>query len=210
MGHAWTSTCAAAACGVGGSPPPHQWPPRFCAGHAGGRGPHLQQPFCVWMLLQAGMENGCAACKMNACHALDVYLWDLPAVRPFEDLLDTQRLTPPPDHGDLSTCWAVSQEASRPAGKGGAHILKEPRGSCQGKISSCGHSGEPHARLACFEQTCVSKWKEAVRLCCWCSVVRRVRLFATPWAAALQASLSVAVSWSLLRLVSVRWGCWLC
>ena len=33
----------------------------------------------------------------------------------------------------------------------------------------------------------------------------RVRLFVTPWAAALQASLSITNSWSLLKLVSIEW-----
>ena len=32
----------------------------------------------------------------------------------------------------------------------------------------------------------------------------RVRLFATPWTAALQASLSIANSWSLLKLMSIE------
>ena len=32
----------------------------------------------------------------------------------------------------------------------------------------------------------------------------RVRLFATPWTAALQASLSFTVSWSLLKLMSIK------
>ena len=34
--------------------------------------------------------------------------------------------------------------------------------------------------------------------------LRRVGLFATPWTAARQASLSVTVSWSLLRLLSTE------
>ena len=34
--------------------------------------------------------------------------------------------------------------------------------------------------------------------------VSRVRLFATPWAAARQASLSFTVSWSLLKLMSIE------
>ena len=33
----------------------------------------------------------------------------------------------------------------------------------------------------------------------------RVRLFATPWTAAYQASLSITNSWSLLRLTSIEW-----
>ena len=32
----------------------------------------------------------------------------------------------------------------------------------------------------------------------------RVRLFATPWTAALQASLSFTISWSLLKLKSIK------
>ena len=32
----------------------------------------------------------------------------------------------------------------------------------------------------------------------------RVRLFATPWTAARQASLSITISWSLLKLMSIE------
>ena len=35
----------------------------------------------------------------------------------------------------------------------------------------------------------------------------RVRLFATPWIAAHQASLSISNSWSLLKLMSLSWWC---
>ena len=35
-------------------------------------------------------------------------------------------------------------------------------------------------------------------------LLSRVRLFATPWTAARQASLSVTISWSLLRLMSIE------
>ena len=35
-------------------------------------------------------------------------------------------------------------------------------------------------------------------------LLSRVRLFATPWTAALQASLSFTISWSLLKLMSVE------
>ena len=37
-----------------------------------------------------------------------------------------------------------------------------------------------------------------------CSVAHGVRLFATPWTAARQASLSFTVSWSLLKLMSIE------
>ena len=37
------------------------------------------------------------------------------------------------------------------------------------------------------------------------SVLSRVRLFATPWIAARQASLSITNSWSLLKLTSIEW-----
>ena len=37
-----------------------------------------------------------------------------------------------------------------------------------------------------------------------CSVLSPVRLFATPWTAAHQASLSFTISWSLLKLMSVE------
>ena len=41
---------------------------------------------------------------------------------------------------------------------------------------------------------------------CLCSVqsLSRVRLFATPWATACQASLSITNSWSLLKLMSIE------
>ena len=39
--------------------------------------------------------------QSKSLHALEVYLRDFPAVRPFADLLDTQRLAPLPDHGYL-------------------------------------------------------------------------------------------------------------
>ena len=41
----------------------------------------------------------------------------------------------------------------------------------------------------------------------WLAVVQslsRVRLFATPWTAARQASLSFSISWSLLKLMSIE------
>ena len=39
-------------------------------------------------------------------------------------------------------------------------------------------------------------------LCC-CSLLSRVQLFATPWTAARQAPLSITISWSLLKLMSI-------
>ena len=36
------------------------------------------------------------------------------------------------------------------------------------------------------------------------SSLSRVRLFATPWTAACQASLSITISWSLLKLMSIE------
>ena len=36
-------------------------------------------------------------------------------------------------------------------------------------------------------------------------LLSRVRLFATPWTAAHQASLSITNSWSLLKLMSIEW-----
>ena len=41
-------------------------------------------------------------------------------------------------------------------------------------------------------------------LCCSCSVAQSCRLFATPWTAACQASLSITNSRSLLRLLSIE------
>ena len=40
-------------------------------------------------------------------------------------------------------------------------------------------------------------------ICC-CSVAKLCRLFATPWTAACQASLSFIISWSLLKLRSIE------
>ena len=42
-------------------------------------------------------------------------------------------------------------------------------------------------------------------LCCCCSVAVMPQLFATPWIAACQASLSFTVSLNLLRLMSIEW-----
>ena len=36
--------------------------------------------------------------------------------------------------------------------------------------------------------------------------LNRVQLFATPWTAVCQASLSFTISWSLLRIMSIDWG----
>ena len=38
----------------------------------------------------------------------------------------------------------------------------------------------------------------------WVQLLSRVQLFATPWTAACQASLSIANSWSLLKLMSIE------
>ena len=40
--------------------------------------------------------------------------------------------------------------------------------------------------------------------CCCCSVAMCVQLFATPWTAACQASLSFIISWSLFKLMSIE------
>ena len=40
--------------------------------------------------------------------------------------------------------------------------------------------------------------------CCCCSVAQFIWLFATPWTAAHQASLSITNSWSLLKLMSIE------
>ena len=37
-------------------------------------------------------------------------------------------------------------------------------------------------------------------ICCWCSATSHVQLFVTPWTAARQASLSLTISQSLLKL----------
>ena len=55
--------------------------------------------------------------------------------------------------------------------------------------------------------TCVSKILVFLRqVCCYCAVAKSVRLLATPWAAACQASLSFTISQSSLKLMSLtRW-----
>ena len=40
--------------------------------------------------------------------------------------------------------------------------------------------------------------------CCCCQLLSHVQLFATPWTAAGQASLSFPISWSLLKLMSIE------
>ena len=45
--------------------------------------------------------------------------------------------------------------------------------------------------------------RERVCVCVW--VLSHVQLFATSWTAAHQASLSIANSWSLLKLMSIEW-----
>ena len=47
-------------------------------------------------------------------------------------------------------------------------------------------------------------WCHAVLLGSLVSYVGRVQLFATPWTAAHQASLSISNSWSLLKLMSIK------
>ena len=49
----------------------------------------------------------------------------------------------------------------------------------------------------------ISLWHRNGSFFC-CSVFSRVRLFATPWTAARQASLSFTISWSLLKLMSIE------
>ena len=44
----------------------------------------------------------------------------------------------------------------------------------------------------------------ALKFSCWCQLLARVRFLATPWTAARQASLSITISQSLLRLVSIE------
>ena len=44
-------------------------------------------------------------------------------------------------------------------------------------------------------------------MCCCCSVAHLVWLFANPWNTALQASLSLTIFWSLLKLMSTEWRC---
>ena len=52
-------------------------------------------------------------------------------------------------------------------------------------------------------QNCTNHWSEKVQFSSVQSLIR-VRLFATPWAAACQASLSFTNSWSLLKLTCIE------
>ena len=46
--------------------------------------------------------------------------------------------------------------------------------------------------------------KDSCSFCCCCSVARLCLTFMTPWTAARQASLTVTISWSLLKLMSIE------
>ena len=52
--------------------------------------------------------------------------------------------------------------------------------------------------LKCVHFCCTAKWFSSVQL------LSHVQLFATPWIAAHQASLSITNSWSLLKLMSIE------
>ena len=47
------------------------------------------------------------------------------------------------------------------------------------------------------------RWIHTVTSCLFCCSLSHVRLFATPWTVACQASLSFTTSWSLLKLMSI-------
>ena len=57
----------------------------------------------------------------------------------------------------------------------------------------------------CFHSYILSLSLMTVALCLICGIhlLSDIRLFATPWTAALQVSLSFTISWSLLKLMSV-------
>ena len=130
-------------CGVGGSPPPNQWPQLFCAGRAGRRGHRLQHPSASERSYRRGGEQAC--CLQNRCldELEEAHLWDLPAARPSEDLLDTQRLTPLPDCGDLKHLLGcelgghlTSREGRAPYFKGGPRALVEGKFPLMDKLES--------------------------------------------------------------------------
>ena len=56
---------------------------------------------------------------------------------------------------------------------------------------------------SCNVFTCTAVKYPIVRYCCCCSV-SHVWLFATPWTAVCQASLSFSISWSLLKRMSIE------
>ena len=55
-----------------------------------------------------------------------------------------------------------------------------------------------HKVITCLESTCWGK------CCCCCLLISCVQLFATPWTAASQASLSFPISQSLLKFMSIE------
>ena len=57
-------------------------------------------------------------------------------------------------------------------------------------------------RILCSINTGSSNWSAVV-----VELLNHVWLFETPWMAARQASLSLTISWSLLRLMSLNWWC---
>ena len=58
----------------------------------------------------------------------------------------------------------------------------------------------------CFHSYILSLSLMTVALCLICGIhlLSDIRLFATPWTAALQVSLSFTISWSLLKLMSIE------
>ena len=46
-------------------------------------------------------------------------------------------------------------------------------------------------------------YRDKCTICCYCSVTQSVQLFVTPWTAACQASLSLIISWSLPKFISI-------
>ena len=61
-------------------------------------------------------------------------------------------------------------------------------------------------QVSCIEGWFLTIWATRKALCYTISSVQlsRVQLFATPWIAARQASLSITNSWSLLKLISIE------
>ena len=65
---------------------------------------------------------------------------------------------------------------------------------------TCAASGLKHLKLGCYfntQSTSTSQFSSVQPL-------SRVQLFATPWTAAPQASLSITISWSLPKLMSIK------
>ena len=76
-----------------------------------------------------------------------------------------------------------------------AKLIHQPKKLFLACTNYQGNANQNHNEvLTCTSQDC----------CYCCSVVSHVQLFATPWTAARQASLSITISWSLLKLMFIE------